>query len=308
MAAATALLAGVTIFMIVEGLHMHADYGKLGLATCGDLNGRACQVPLTIFEQRYETLAMYLPRVLEFLPGLLGMFIGAPLVARELESGTFRFAWTQGSNRVRWLVVKLAILGPLLFALAAAFSAVFSWWFGPFDQIMGRMGAGQAYEISGVVFAARTLFALTLGVFVGCVLRRTIPAIVTTGVVWLAVAWPSTIYLRPLIQKPIDVPADSQLITNGGWTIHNWYQNAAGHHLSSSQLDAYIRQAQGASSTGHGDGSVGQLLAQHGYAPWSSYEPNIRFWHFQTVEGMAYLALALLLGAASVWWIRRRAA
>ena len=30
------------------------------------------------------------------LPGLLGVFVGAPVVARELESGTYRFAWTQG--------------------------------------------------------------------------------------------------------------------------------------------------------------------------------------------------------------------
>jgi hypothetical protein len=304
-AAAATVLAGVTVFMIVEGVQMHADYTRLGLGTCGDLNGRACQAPLTVFEQRYQGVAMYLPRLLEFLPGLLGMFIGAPLVARELESGTFRFAWTQGSNRVRWLLVKLAILGPILFALAAVFSAVFSWWFQPFDPIMGRMGTGQAYEISGVVFAARTLFGLTLGVFVGALLRRTIPAIVTTGAVWLAVAWPSTVLLRPLIQKPLDVPAGSKLITDQGWTIHNWYQNSAGRHLSNAQLDALIRQASGSR---HGDGSIGSLLAQHGYTLWSSYEPDSRFWHFQTVESAGYVALAAVLGAASVWWVRRRAA
>jgi hypothetical protein len=207
--------------------------------------------------------------------------------------------------------VKLAILGPVLFALAAAFSAVFTWWFRPFDQIMGRMGTGQAYEVSGVVFAARTLFGVALGVFLGAVIRRTIPAIVTTGAVWLAVVWPSTVFLRPLIQSPLRVPADSQLITNGGWTIHDWYQNSTGQHLSNAQLDAFIRQAQGSGSgsgSGSGDRSIGPLLSQHGYTMWSSYEPNGRSWHFQTVEGAVYVALSVLLGAASVWWIRRRAA
>jgi ABC-type multidrug transport system ATPase subunit len=32
-------------------------------------------------------------------PVLIGMFWGAPLVARELETGTFRLAWTQSVTR-----------------------------------------------------------------------------------------------------------------------------------------------------------------------------------------------------------------
>ena len=45
------------------------------------------------------------------VPGLIGMFWGAPLVAREFETGTFRLAWTQGVTRTRWLAAKLAIAG-----------------------------------------------------------------------------------------------------------------------------------------------------------------------------------------------------
>jgi hypothetical protein len=36
------------------------------------------------------------------------MFWGAPLVAGELESGTFRLAWTQDVSRVRWLALWTA--------------------------------------------------------------------------------------------------------------------------------------------------------------------------------------------------------
>jgi hypothetical protein len=45
------------------------------------------------------------------VPGLIGMFWGAPLAARELETGTFRLAWTQSVTRARWLAAKLGVAG-----------------------------------------------------------------------------------------------------------------------------------------------------------------------------------------------------
>jgi ABC-type transport system involved in multi-copper enzyme maturation permease subunit len=44
-------------------------------------------------------------------PALIGMFWGAPLVAREMEAGTFRLAWSQSVSRMRWLAVKLGVVG-----------------------------------------------------------------------------------------------------------------------------------------------------------------------------------------------------
>jgi hypothetical protein len=239
----------------------------------------------------------------EFLPGLLGMFVGAPLVARELESGTFRFAWSQGTHRLRWITVKLVLLGAALTVLTFGFSALFGWWYGPWGPLMGRMASGQAYEITGVVFAARTLFAFTLGALLGTLIRRTVPAMAATAASWAAVAVPSVLWLRPLIQRPVAVPAGSNLITSGGWVIHNWVQDPAGHHIARAQLLQAAR-AGGANSI---DG-FNTWMAQHHYTNWVSYQPDDRFWHFQTIEGAAYLVLAVLLGAATIWWIRHRTA
>ena len=115
---------------------------------------------------------MYVPRFVMFLPLLIGALIGGPLIARELETGTFRFAWTQSAGRTRWAIAKLAILGLALTAMALAFSALFAWWYRPFEQL-----TGPAAEVEGVVFAVRVLFGFTLGAFAGAVLRRTVPAI-----------------------------------------------------------------------------------------------------------------------------------
>src|SRR5689334_3151653 len=47
--------------------------------------------------------------VLALAPALLGVFWGAPLVARELESGTYRLDWNQSATRGRWLATKLVV-------------------------------------------------------------------------------------------------------------------------------------------------------------------------------------------------------
>lgn len=63
--------------------------------------------------------------------GGIGASAGAPVLARELETGTFRFAWTQGIGRSRWAIAKLVLLAAAAPAAAGAFSVPFSWYLRP---------------------------------------------------------------------------------------------------------------------------------------------------------------------------------
>ena len=270
---------------------------------CG---GTPCEVPYQLFTDKYQAWAQFLPRFLTFLPAVIGVFVGAPLVARELESGTYRFAWTQGRGRVRWIEAKLVLLGSTLTLLALAFSWCFSWWFGPWHSIMGRMGSGQAYEIEGLVFAARTLFAFTSVFFSapssGVPCRRWPPPLRSGS----PSRGPTTVYLRPLIQ-PAKVVSDATYIgIDKAWTISTWVQDG---------LRAPPQRQPGDHARGPGTGGRGAVvrpvhrwLAQHHYTRWDSYQPDSRFWHFQTVEASCWVLAALLFAAATVWWLRRRAA
>jgi hypothetical protein len=302
----TAIFAALIAYLVVSGIRMHAAESTLGLTSCGPWTGPRCQAPLDVFEQRYLGPAMYVPRIVEFLPALIGAFIGAPLVARELETGTYRFAWTQGRNRVRWLVTKLSLISAALVAMGLAFSLVFSWWFGPWAGVIGRLAGGEAYEITGVVFAARILFGLCLGAAVGAVIRRTLPAMLATVVGWLAVAWPTVVYVRPLIETPISAPSDSNSIAANAWALHNWYQDRAGHHLSARGVDHLLALAR--TSGGQTTRAFQTFLAAHGWTQWSSFQPNNRFWTFQAIEALGYVALSAVLAGMAIWWVGRRAA
>ena len=50
-------------------------------------------------------------------PVVAGLLAGGPIVARELESGTARLAWSLGPSRLRWFVQRaVPILASVLVA------------------------------------------------------------------------------------------------------------------------------------------------------------------------------------------------
>ena len=78
-------------------------------------------------------------RGLAVLPALAGLFVGAPLLAREFEQGTYRVAWTQAITRRRWLLSKTALLALATVVAGGLASAIVMWWREPFDALQGRM-------------------------------------------------------------------------------------------------------------------------------------------------------------------------
>jgi hypothetical protein len=144
--------------------------------------------------------------VLQPVPALIGAFIGSVVLARELETGTFRYAWTQGFGRWRWTVAKLVMLGVALAAIAGAFSALVSWFYEPY-LVSGRLYDPMSplihwlFDLRGVTFAAWTLAAFAIAAFSGMVIRRVVPAIVATLAVYTVLAVVAADVLRANYQS-----------------------------------------------------------------------------------------------------------
>jgi hypothetical protein len=292
--AVAVLLVGFSALLVAQGLGMHAVYAGFGLSDAHPPpTARAVSLAET-FENEYLTLGMYLPRIAMFLPLFIGAFVGGPLIARELETGTFRFAWTQSVGRTHWTLTKLAILGLALTAMALGFSELFAWWYRPFEQLMGR-----AFEVEGIVFAARVLFGLMLGAFAGAVLRRTVPAIAATMALWLAVVVPTVLFLRPHYMAPLTAPVSMTAKFSTEWTLSQWWVDPRGHRLSGAAYNALVRSLHTSDPQ--------SWLSSHHYVLWETFQPASRFWPFQIIEAAGLCGLAVVLAAATVWWVRRRA-
>ena len=81
---------------------MYRDSGITGCqSSCGQLaNNFLFQVGATTFYPVVYLLGM---AGVVAVPAVIGVFWGAPLIAREFETGTYRLAWTQSATRTRWL-------------------------------------------------------------------------------------------------------------------------------------------------------------------------------------------------------------
>jgi len=246
--------------------------------------------------------AQTVPFLLLAVPVLVGAFVGGPVLARELESGTFRFAWTQGAGRVRLAAARLVPLAVVLTAAAYGLSALFTWYISPFTTsgITGKYPM-QLFGNMGTDFAAWTLFSFALTAFAGVLLRRTVPAMAASIVVLTTLDVVTMMALRQHEAAPVVVTGDEPA-SLGNWVVGNWFTTTSGALVN----QATVLNALGRLPFGVTPNTA--MLAKHGYLQWWSYQPASRWWQFQLTEGGWLLALSLLLIAMTVLLIHRRPA
>jgi len=279
--ALTALLAaciGYVAYVVWKAASDCGGGAEVGLCLPDNLSGQVAQwiVKFDLFQYG-----------LVVLPALAGAFIGAPLVAREIENGTQHLAWTQGVTRLRWLSVKLVLVFvPLLLAAALV---------GCLEIVLINVQGANAnrwafFDQQAPVTVAATFFALALGVAAGAVVRRSIPAMAATLIGFVVVRILLGVLARPNYMPPVRFVSHDLSTFGGnptGWFVDsgNFY-DSAGHLLST------------------GGPSPGMGPAFSYYV--QNYQPADRFWVFQSIESAILSGLAILLLGFAIYWVTRR--
>jgi hypothetical protein len=310
-------LGALAVWLWTAGLELHHAYAAA--AACHPSNSNACQNLINAFEGTNVILKGGF--VLQPVPALIGAFVGGPMLAREIETGTFRYAWTQGFGRRRWTLAKLVAVGVAVAAIAEAFSVLVSWYYQPYlatgngTQFSSPSPLSPGlFDLRGVAFAGWTLAAFAIGALAGMLIRRVVPAIVATlaaytGLALLAANVLRQHYLTPLAAKGSNLPGSA-------WVMSEWWTKGGTFAFGGRPPVDLLQQLCPASFvTGPGGGiavrgsfSPTTCLAQHGYTQWSDYQPASHYWPFQWIEGGWLLALSVLLIAATVSLVRRRVA
>jgi hypothetical protein len=282
--------------------------------------------------------------VLALAPAIVGAFWGAPMVARELESGTHRLVWNQTVTRTRWLATKLGVTVLATVVAVGVLALAVSWWAGPLDGMTGSARGTLPSRVTPVAFAMRgiapvgyAVFALVLGVAVGLVLRRTVPAMAVTLAVFTLVQIAVPIWVRPHLVPPaqrtvtiadhfdgIRIPEPGEpmqvMVTtgqHGDWILSNETVDASGNKVAA--LPSWFADCvppPPSPSTPSQSAAVrrGDLqaclvrLGDLGYRQRVVYQPASRFWPLQWAETALFVGLSGLLTGFCFWWTRRRAA
>lgn len=334
-------LAALALVMLLTGLHLRDVYNASGLAACKP--NQPC-TGAEHFANTYKVLRVLLGDGLIIAPALVGMFWGAPLLARELEGGTFRLAWTQSVTRRRWLAVKVLLVGGASIALCGLYSLMLTWWAQPIDHLeLDRFNPG-IFDERGIVAIGYGAFAFAVGLLAGALTRRTLLAIAITLLAFIGVRLGLALGVREHLMTPSHrntalswgaglglcvtpagvAPCLSTPTIPNAWALSAQIVEGDGRAPSERTLVRFVRSQcpdvaelpgpSGAPAVGEptaaaspeGPERCAALLAAR-YHELVSYQPADRYWIFQAIETALYLAISLALIAACFWWIARDA-
>jgi hypothetical protein len=331
--AVAAALIAAAVALLVTGPALANLHNQDGLRNC-HAHGTCAAAASRFLTQAQGTpyrqvfaLVMLLALV---LPALIGIFWGAPLIAREIETGTFRMAWNQSVTRRRWMTVKLGAVGLAAVGAAGLLSLGLTWWVSPIYQAVAVSGANAPpglqrfstliFDSQGLVPLGYAAFAFLLGVTAGVFIKRTIPAMAVTVVVFalMQVVWGT--WIRPHLITPLHAVysiasvalqsigssgnGSRLFLTAGGksgeWILGSHAVNAAGHAVTT--VPVACRNAF------NGPSAFQDCLARTGIKLAVTYQPDSRFWDFQLLETGIFAAIAVLLGWLCVSRVSRRLA
>ena len=328
---AAAILAAAAAYLLITGTQLRHSY-TADLAVCQPQN--SCFGVLNGLQDQYSGPLQLVAFLVMAAPAVVGIFWGAPLIAGELERGTHYMAWNQSVTRRRWLAVKLTALALASIVTAGLLSLLMTWWASPLDSIAGDRWATRAFNARDIVPLGYAAFAFVLGVTVGLLARRTLPAMAATLAIFIAVQFMVTVVIRPNLLPAttatvsinqatmshairfdrssadtgpvtIDLPAPP-----GAWPrSESPALSSSGQPIPTSEILGCWTQSFGTVGVGKagspGFGPLGACLAPSNLHIELTYQPATRYWQLQWIETALYLALAALMALVCFRRIRR---
>ena len=287
-----AALGALAVLLLVTGSQMAHDYSS-AVSTCAA--SRSCGGLSDELFQGDGLVMDFVSAVSIGVPLLLGIFWGAPLIAKEVEEGTHRLVWAQSITRRRWIATKVGWALAAVVAWGASMTALVTWWHSPENALYGRLGSGH-FDIQGIVPIAYGLFAVALGIVIGTWTSRVMAS--AAGVVggFAAVRSLVVLYVRPHYLAPLTarLPLGGAALPGNPWVLSRTLVNAAGHPEAITSTFGYVPAACH-SAVFRGPVALSRCLQAQGYHWLVKYQPASRFWKFQAIEAALFVALAAAL-------------
>jgi ABC-type transport system involved in multi-copper enzyme maturation permease subunit len=307
-------LAALAIYLVILGYRMRHAYTTdiVGCEPAG------CTGARRDFADVYDVQVALIGALLLGVPALIGIFWGAPLVTRELEEKTDRLVWNQSITRTHWLAVKLALLTLVSMTVTGLYSLLLTWSASRYDQLIGERFGALTFASRNIAPIGYAAFAFLLGTVIGLLMRRTLPAMALTLVLFTALQILIPTALRQHLMTPVtstvklDVEAISRAdfigFNDSGARIDGYTMPGAWSLTSSSQVlnaDGTPYTTGQAERCRQSDPQAGMACTAQQNLHFSyTYQPADRYWRFQWIELSAFLGLTMLLTGFGFWRIR----
>lgn len=241
--------------------------------------------------------------VLPLLPFCVGIFLGAPLIAREYELRTHLFTWTQKLSRARWLTIHLIILVGAILLGVGGLTLVTTWWGNIQDLIASS--PWHTFTIRGSVPVANALASLMLGVMVGACIRRPLPAMAVTLLLLIPLQYAILFgypYMLPPMRYFYSSEAQGNVFGRQDFLISQKYIKPDGNTIGFNDLLAYCNFDNGFTAE-----QMQRCMDQRHLKILFEYQRfDERFWPLQIATTIVLLALAALFTVITYWQLQRR--
>ena len=191
--------AVITAVMVVLMLVTASDLASMAHRCLTATAGR-CQRDKT---ERTPSHATYMMNSVVFLPVLVAVFWGVPLLAREFEQRTLPLAWSQDVSRQKWLAGKTAVMIVLIGAMGtilAAASIHLAYEYHAYTS--ESLFEGTQFQAGGWMPLTLGLAWLAVGIAAGAATRRVLVAIAVVAGLWI-VRMVGMVQLRPKFMTPL---------------------------------------------------------------------------------------------------------
>ncbi|MFE6779974.1 hypothetical protein [Streptomyces sp. NPDC057702] len=252
----------------------------------------------------YRDVVLRVGYALLVLPLLVAAFVGAPLFARDFESGSHRLALTQSVSPRRWIAAKFAFAVTLTLLVSIAVTALYGWWWHSTWRDFGDLVWDTPTPLltTGPAAVALAVLAVVVGAAAGLILRRTLPAMLVSlaiggGAAYLVRKWRPAEHLWPTStarSTPTTYPDLPR------YALHErlGYETSSGErlpHWICPDLSVEANQA--------------RCLQRHDVvSAVVEYRPAGAYWPTQWVLAGICLTVAAALVAGCLWWVGRRTA
>ncbi|SDD02228.1 ABC transporter permease subunit [Glycomyces harbinensis] len=309
------VLAAIGAYLLYLAAAVRESY-RVNVTECTT----ACDEAAHLFGDEFGSGLLMLGLLLLAGPALIGAFWGAPLITRELETGTHRLVWNQSVTRTRWLAVKLVIVGGVSVLFTGTLSLLLTWAAGPYDKLVDSRFEPLTFAARDLAPFGYAILAFTLGLVIGVLVRKTLAAMALTLVAFVVFQLLMANVLRPHFTEPVTETitwADANTVgqidafgigsegagiqeyqIQGAWVLDDLITVYKGDGTAFDESDLDTCDAQGATTP---DECLRAMDATFDV----TYHPADRYWTFQWIELGGALALSAVLLGVAFWRIPR---
>ncbi len=174
-------IAVATVVLVLASYYVAGRLEAIGYGPCSDLtvsHPATCEALGRAFYGIEQNEVPPLLGFLSILPYAAGLFLGAPLIAREIERGTTRLAWSISPSRFRWYLARMLpmVIAVVGLTFAAGFAA---------DHLIAARSPGvdmansfDGYGTRGALVAITALVMAAGAIGLGAVIGRVLPTII----------------------------------------------------------------------------------------------------------------------------------